>query len=131
PQSQSMMIAPRSYLALAGQLRTGETTPSDFLEGCLQAIGRLEPTIGAFVQLAAESARRAAEAATARWRSGQPLSPIDGMPLAIKDIIETVDFPTGQGSPLWEGFVTRRDSASVHALREAGAIIIGKSTTTE
>ena len=74
---------------------------------------------------------RAAEASATRWRDGKPLSPIDGMPIAIKDIIETADMPTGQGSPLWEGTVSRRDSASVHALREAGAIIIGKTTTTE
>ncbi|MSO67379.1 MAG: hypothetical protein EXQ82_06120 [Pseudolabrys sp.] len=47
------------------------------------------------------------------------------MPIAIKDIIETADMPTGQGSPLWEAQDTRRDSASVHALREAGAVIIG------
>jgi Asp-tRNA(Asn)/Glu-tRNA(Gln) amidotransferase A subunit family amidase len=53
------------------------------------------------------------------------------MPIAIKDIIETADMPTGQGSPLWEGQQSRRDSASVHALREAGAIILGKTTTTE
>ena len=53
------------------------------------------------------------------------------MPVSIKDVIETADMPTGQGSPLFEGQETRRDSASVHALREAGAIIIGKTTTTE
>ena len=66
-----------------------------------------------------------------RWRNGKALSAIDGMPVAIKDIIETADMPTGQGSPLWEGTASRRDSASVHALREAGAVIIGKTTTTE
>jgi Asp-tRNA(Asn)/Glu-tRNA(Gln) amidotransferase A subunit family amidase len=53
------------------------------------------------------------------------------MPVAIKDIIETADMPTGQGSPMWEGTDWKRDSASVHALREAGAVIIGKTTTTE
>src|SRR5262249_33665584 len=78
-----------------------------------------------------ESARRAADESTERWSSGKPLSPIDGMPIAIKDIIETFDMPTGQGSPMWEGFESRRDSASVHALRQAGAIILGKTTTTE
>jgi Asp-tRNA(Asn)/Glu-tRNA(Gln) amidotransferase A subunit family amidase len=53
------------------------------------------------------------------------------MPLAIEDVIETADMPTGQGSPMWEGNVTRRDSAAVRALREAGAVILGKTTTTE
>ena len=87
--------------------------------------------VGAFLVLNIEGARRVADDATARWRGGKPLSPIDGMPIGIKDIIETIDMPTGQGSPLWKGTMTRRDSASVHALREAGAIILGKTSTTE
>src|SRR5215211_5758771 len=127
---ESAAPAPRSYVGLGQELRAGGVTPRDFLERCLEAIERLEPEIGAFVQLAIDDARRAADGATARWQSGQPLSPVDGMPIAVKDIIETIDMPTGQGSPLWEGFATRRDSASVHALREAGAIVLGKSTTT-
>ena len=57
-----------------------------------------------------------------RWCAGRPLSPIDGMPLGIKDIIETADMPTGQGSPLFVGCHTGRDAASVAALREAGAV---------
>ena len=121
----------RSYLALTPKLRAGEITPRDVLEGCLSAIGRLDPAIGAFVHVATENSRRAADAATERWRGGRPLSPIDGMPVAVKDIIETFDMPTGQGSPLWEGTATRRDSAAVHALREAGAVVLGKVTTTE
>lgn len=106
-------------------------TPRDLLEACLEVIARREQTVGAFVVLAPEEARRAADVSTERWRAGRPLSPIDGMPVAIKDIFETADLPTGQGSPLWEGFATRRDAASVQALRAAGAIILGKATTTE
>jgi len=78
-----------------------------------------------------DGAIKAADASTARWRDGKPLSPIDGMPVAIKDIIETADMPTGQGSPMWEGADWKRDSASVHALREAGAVIIGKTNLDE
>ena len=124
-------VTPRSYVALTPQLRTGAVTPRDLLERYLATIERLDGTVNAFVALAVASARNAADAATERWRAGSPRSPIDGMPVAIKDIIETIDMPTGQGSPLWDGAETRRDSASVHALREAGAIIIGKVTTTE
>ena len=54
---------------------------------------------------------------------------MDSIPVAIKDIIETADIPNGQGSPVWKGILTRCDSAGVHALREAGAIVIGKTTT--
>jgi Asp-tRNA(Asn)/Glu-tRNA(Gln) amidotransferase A subunit family amidase len=53
------------------------------------------------------------------WLAGKPLSPIDGLPLGIKDIIETIDMPTENGSPLFAGFRSGRDSASVAALREA------------
>jgi Asp-tRNA(Asn)/Glu-tRNA(Gln) amidotransferase A subunit family amidase len=124
-------IKPRPYVALARQFRSGETTPRAFLESCLDAITRLDPKVGAFLVLNIESARRVADEATTRWRDGKPRSAVDGMPVGIKDIIETADMPTGQGSPLWKGFKTGRDSASVHALREAGAIILGKTSTTE
>jgi Asp-tRNA(Asn)/Glu-tRNA(Gln) amidotransferase A subunit family amidase len=66
-----------------------------------------------------------------RWRAGQPLSVIDGMPIGIKDIIETIDMPTQNGSALFAGFASERDAASVAALREAGAVIVGKTVTTE
>jgi len=121
----------RGYVALAGDLRAGKATPRAYLDECLKRIAELDGTIGAFVVLNKDGATKAADASTARWREGKPLSPIDGMPVAIKDIIETADMPTSQGSPLWEGTDWKRDSAAVHALREAGAVIIGKTTTTE
>lgn len=131
PQQEATARKLRSYVAQAAQFSSGKTTPREFLEACLETIDRLEPAVGAFVAMNVDRARREADAATARWRSGKPLSPIDGMPVGIKDIIETADMPTGQGSPLWQGFETRRDAASVFALREAGAIILGKTATTE
>ena len=75
--------------------------------------------------------RAAADAASARWKSGSPLSRIDGMPVGIKDIIETAQFPTQMGSPLFDGWHSHRDAASVAALRQAGAIVLGKTVTTE
>ena len=129
--SSAQQQRPASYLALAPRLRAGETTATKELEARLKRLDAVEPTLKAFVHVARDAARAAAKASDARWRSSEPLSPIDGMPIAIKDIIETVDMPTGQGSPMWEGFATRRDAAAVQALREAGAIILGKTTTTE
>lgn len=120
-----------SYASLAADFLTGKSSPSDFLETCLARIAEREPQIGAFVTLDIESARAQAKASSARWLSGHPLSPIDGMPVGVKDIIETADMPTGQGSPMWEGFEGARDAATVQALREAGAIMLGKTTTTE
>jgi Asp-tRNA(Asn)/Glu-tRNA(Gln) amidotransferase A subunit family amidase len=121
----------RGYVALTSEYRAGRSSPSAYLDETLARIAKLDPQIGAFVALSKDSAIRAAETSTARWRDGRPLSPIDGMPVAVKDIIETADMPTGQGSLLFEGHESHRDSASIHALREAGAVIIGKTTTTE
>ena len=82
---------------------TGTDTPRALLERCLSRLAEFEPTVGAFVHCDSSLARRAADASTERWRAGRPLSPIDGMPIGIKDIIETADMPTGQGSPLFTG----------------------------
>ncbi len=109
----------------------GSDTPRHFLERCLAAIDAWEPHIGAFVTLNVEGAREAGDRATSRWRAGRPLSAIDGMPIGIKDIIETIDMPTENGSPLFAGLRSERDAASVAALREAGAVILGKTVTTE
>ena len=94
----------RGYVSLARELRAGKLTPRDLSRGDAARASRSSTrTIGAFVDVNRDGARKAADASAARWRAGKPLSPIDGMPVAIKDIIETADMPTGQGSPLWEG----------------------------
>jgi len=127
----TMRPAMRPYLSETSRFAAGQDTPRDFLERCLAAIDEWEPKIGAFVCLNRDGARAAADRATARWRKGAPLSPIDGMPVGVKDIIETVDMPTGQGSPLFAGAQTGRDAAAVAALRAAGAVVVGKTVTTE
>src|SRR5712691_6382661 len=121
----------RSYLTHASQFASGAEDPRDFLEACLANLNTWEPKVGAFVNLNIEGARQAADRATARWRAGAPLSAIDGMPIGIKDIIETADMPTEMGSPLFAGWRSQKDAASVAALRAAGAVIVGKTVTTE
>jgi len=111
--------------------RAGTLTPRKFLESCLKQIDRREPTVRAFVTLGIEGARKAADASDKRWKARKPLSSIDGMPIAIKDIIETVDMPTEFGSPVFKGWSGGRDSACAYAIRQAGAIIVGKAVTTE
>lgn len=129
---ESATNVPVSYLASTRALATGGTTPRDFLEQRLAAIDARESDLLVFVsRLAADEARRLADESGARWRAGRPLSPIDGMPIGVKDVIETIDMPTGMGSPLYDGWRGDKDSASVKALREAGAIILGKTVTTE
>lgn len=71
----------RTYVSLSHDLRSGKVTPRAYLEECLDRIAKNEPRIGAFVALNAEGARKAADASSARWRDGRPLSAIDGMPI--------------------------------------------------
>ncbi|MEC5293276.1 amidase [Aurantimonas sp. C2-6-R+9] len=110
---------------------SGEDTPRRFLERCLAEIDAREPEVQAFVTLDPEGARRAADAATVRYRAGRPLSAIDGLALGVKDIIETHDLPTQAGSPIYSGWQPVRDAACIESLREAGAVLIGKTATTE
>src|SRR5438132_11426993 len=128
---EKLKLATKPYLATTARFANGADTPRDFLERCLADLDAWEPKIGAFVTLGLAAARAAADQSTARWRAGKPHSPIDGMPIGIKDIIETADMPTENGSPLFAGFRSARDGASVAALREAGAVIVGKTVTTE
>src|SRR5437764_5843417 len=122
---------PIPFFSAVADFASGKDTPRDFLERCLTRLEEFEPAVGAFVCHGSAAARAAADASSERWRGGRPLSPIDGMPLGIKDIIETADMPTEQGSPLFIGCRTGRDAASVAALRQAGAVILGKAVTTE
>src|SRR5579872_4438119 len=121
----------RPYLAATAEFASGKQTPRQFLEDSLALLEQWEPRIGAFVCTNLPEARAAADRSTARWKAGKPASPIDGMPVGIKDIIETVDMPTEMGSPLFAGWQSGKDAASVWALRDAGAVIIGKTVTTE
>jgi Asp-tRNA(Asn)/Glu-tRNA(Gln) amidotransferase A subunit family amidase len=126
-----LRLRQRPFVALATDFADGTASPRALLEDCLAAIAVHEPRVRAFVHLDAAAARAAADAATARWRNGRPLSPIDGMPVGVKDIIETADMPTGMGSPLFTGWRSGRDAAAVYALREAGGVVLGKTVTTE
>jgi Asp-tRNA(Asn)/Glu-tRNA(Gln) amidotransferase A subunit family amidase len=123
--------AMRSYLAATRNFVSGNTTPRQFLERSLELLESWEPRIGAFVCTNLPAARAAADRASERWRAGRPLSLIDGMPVGIKDVIETFDMPTQMGSPLFLGWRSEKDAASVRALRDAGAVIVGKTVTTE
>ena len=110
---------------------SGKRTPRDFLERCLSVIAARDRTVKAFVTLNTAAARKAADAATKRYKAGKPLSPVDGCPVAIKDIIATADMPTQMNCPAFKGWQTGQDAACVAALRSGGAVIIGKTVTTE
>jgi Asp-tRNA(Asn)/Glu-tRNA(Gln) amidotransferase A subunit family amidase len=127
---------PREFRALTfhdatARFRDGADTPRAYLERCLEAIAEREPVVQAFAALNPEGARAAADASAARWKAGRPLSAIDGMPIGIKDLLETKDMPTGMGCAAYRGNFPRRDNAAVWALRQAGAVILGKTVTAE
>ncbi len=109
----------------------GSDTPRDYLERCLEAVAAREPVVRAFASLNEAGAREMADASTARWKAGRPLSRIDGMPVGIKDLLETRDMPTELGCEACRGSFPRRDNAAVAALRQAGAVIFGKTVTAE
>ena len=94
-----------SFDRSVADFKAGRDTPRDFLERCLDVIERRDKTVQAFVIVNKDGARQAADAATLRYRSGAPLSPVDGCPVAIKDIIATADMPT-QMKLAQTGFVT-------------------------
>ena len=108
----------------------GTETPSAYLERCIATIEARDRDVRAFVTLGLENARRAAEDSTRRYRAGKPLSPVDGMPVGVKDIMDTADLPTQMGNAIYKGWRPRWDAACVHAMRSGGAIVIGKTVTT-
>ena len=120
-----------SFHDAVASFRDGTDSPRDYLERCLERIDAREPEVRAFVVMNRTGARRAADESTARYRAGRSLSAIDGMPVGIKDLYETADMPTQMGSPIFAGWQGKRDSAAVYALRTGGAVILGKTVTTE
>src|SRR5439155_20667994 len=100
------------------------------LEQCLARIDRYEPKVRAWVFIDRERARQDAERLTTELKAGQNRGPLHGIPVGIKDIIDVFDMPTGCGSKLWANSYARRDATCVERLRQAGAVIIGKTVTT-
>ena len=121
----------RSFRETAQAFRDGRETPRDYLEKFIDRITASEDDIHAFVTLTVDGARAAADAAALRYRDGIPASSIDGLPLGLKDLIQTAGVPTQAGSPIYEGWVPERDAPVTAALKRAGATLVGKTATTE
>jgi Asp-tRNA(Asn)/Glu-tRNA(Gln) amidotransferase A subunit family amidase len=117
--------APVSALDLARAIEAGILTPGAVVDLCAQAIARHEPQIGAFAVLDIAAARRAAERADLRG------TPLRGLPVGIKDIFDTADFPTQYGSAIYAGHRPKADAALVSLVRRAGGLVLGKTITTE
>lgn len=115
----------------AEQIRAGEISPLDLVECCLAQIEQYEDRVHAWVLVDADRAREEAERQAAMLREGVDPGPLAGIPIGIKDIIDVAGWPTKAGSPLREGHVAEADARLVQYLRDAGAIILGKTVTTQ
>jgi Asp-tRNA(Asn)/Glu-tRNA(Gln) amidotransferase A subunit family amidase len=122
---------PLTFHDAARRFTDGNDSPRAYLERCLETIAEREPVVKALVTLNETGARAAADASAQRWKAGRPLSPIDGMPVGIKDLLETKDMPTEMGCAAMKGNFPKRDNAGVWALRQAGAVILAKTVTAE
>jgi aspartyl-tRNA(Asn)/glutamyl-tRNA(Gln) amidotransferase subunit A len=116
---------------LAELIRTKQLSPVDYMRGLLDRIERLEPKVNAFAHLAADAAMEGARKAEAALMTGDRLGRLHGVPVTIKDLAITADMPTQNGSLIFKGNQPTEDTPVVPRLRDAGAIIIGKTTTSE
>ncbi len=112
-------------------VREGQLSPSDLMESLLVRIDRLEPRLKAWVYLDREAARAEAEEKTRQALAGSAVGPLHGVPVGVKDIYYTAGIPTTACSKVYADFVPDFDAATVERLKEAGAIILGKTITTE
>jgi Asp-tRNA(Asn)/Glu-tRNA(Gln) amidotransferase A subunit family amidase len=124
-------LARLTATAAQNLLATGDITSEQLVKACLDRIAAREPQVKAFAYLDPDNALAQARAADVARRSGKGVGPLHGLPVGIKDIIDTADMPTQNGCAFFKGRQPSQDAACVTLLREAGAIIIGKTVTTE
>ena len=120
-----------SAVDAARAIRDGAITSEQLVEACLARTREAEPTVQAWQFLNEEHALAQARARDEHRSEGRPVGPLHGVPVGIKDIIDTDDMPTEDGTPLHAGRTPDRDATVVSMLRQAGAVILGKTVTTE
>jgi Asp-tRNA(Asn)/Glu-tRNA(Gln) amidotransferase A subunit family amidase len=126
-----MSLASLSLHDAAADIREGRISSVELVSDCLKRIEEIDGKVQAWAFLDRDHALRQAEAADDHRKHGRSLGDLHGVPVAVKDVFDTGDYPTEFGSPLWEGRTPRRDACAVARLRAAGAVIIGKTVTTE
>jgi amidase/aspartyl-tRNA(Asn)/glutamyl-tRNA(Gln) amidotransferase subunit A len=125
--SENLLDGPAD--AVRAAFATGELTPEDVLEHTLNRIDRANAVINAMAFVAAESARDAARASALRWAQGTPRSPMDGLPVTIKDSVHATGMPWRHGCAANRHLPDSTfDAPPAARLREAGAVIVGKTT---
>src|SRR6266705_3383444 len=116
-----------SATAMARQLATREITAASLLRDCLERIAEREPTVHAWTFIDRDAAMERARVLDSQAASGL----LHGLPIAVKDLLDTFDMPTCYGSPIYASHRPAADAASVALARAAGAVVVGKTVTTE
>ena len=120
----------RKITDLAADLRAGALAISDLLDQCLARIDAAEERTRAWVTVDADGARRQAQRLADELLHGHDRGPLHGIPVGVKDIIDVAEMPTAAGSKRWANAIARQDARVVEQLRQAGAVILGKTVTT-
>ncbi len=131
PERRRPALDGASALALRDRLASGGLSAEDVTRACLDRIAAREPEVHAFAWVDPEHALAEARARDAHRRTGRPIGSLHGLPVGLKDIIDTARIPTENGTPLDAGRVPARDAFVAARLRAAGAVILGKTATTE
>lgn len=127
----SMIRNASTILELAPRLRRKEISPVELTRVCLERIEKLNPTLNAFITVTAESALAEARAAEQEIARGEWRGPLHGIPVALKDLIDTAGVRTTAASRVFQDRVPSQDAEVVRRLRQAGAVILGKSNLHE
>ena len=117
--------------ALRERLVNGSLSAIELTEACIARIAARDSEIRAWAWFDADFARHQAKALDTHRQAGRAIGPLHGLPVALKDIIDTARIPTENGCPLDQGRVPIKDAAIVARLKAAGAVIMGKTVTTE
>jgi len=124
----SVMLNELSATEAASAIAKGEITSEQFVRACLGRIAERDGLLKAWAFLDPDLALSQARA---RDAAEERLGPLHGVPVGVKDIIDTADMPTGMNSPIYDGYRPRNDAACVALMRKAGAVILGKTVTVE
>jgi Asp-tRNA(Asn)/Glu-tRNA(Gln) amidotransferase A subunit family amidase len=126
-----MTLSGISATEAAEKIRNGEISSEELVQDCLDRIDLVDDQIEAWAHLRADYALEQARNLDAQRQAGGPVGPLHGIPIAIKDICDTQALPTENGTVLDSGRQPKEDCKIVSLLKEAGAVIMGKSVTTE
>ncbi len=130
PPNVHRAVLMRTITDLAADIRAGNLSLIDLLEQCLARIDAVEEKTRAWVVVDADCARRQANRLADELLHGHDRGPLHGIPVGVKDIIDVAELPTAAGSKRWANAIARQDARVVEQLRQAGAVIVGKTVTT-